>query len=83
VNESPAPEPGEAYAQDGQITYTTEASGDEVYFQADGNDLVAITDIDADGWGIITVFTSSDPNATVARQGRINVRQRRNMDPTG
>lgn len=72
---------GEQYMATGDVEYIAEPCDGGAYLQADGNDLVSITDVDDNGWGTITVFTSSDPNATVQWQGRINVRERRNMEP--
>jgi hypothetical protein len=46
---------------------------DDWYLQVDGNDIISITDVMDDGTAIVTVHSSTHPNATTAWQGTVNV----------
>lgn len=76
------PEPAQPalYLEPGVVEFTVEADRDEIGLQADGNDVVRITEIQDDGRARIVVYTSSDPLAEILFEGIINVRERRNMD---
>lgn len=48
--------------------------------QVDGNDMVAISDVMEDGSAHVVVWKTSHPDSTVAWEGFVNVRERKDED---